>query len=155
MTRRARGFAWRDVRTLYGREVRSALRERSVVLNSILFPLLLYPVLLWVQFSALAFVTGLSESAASRIALLDAPAAHGALVDSLTADPGIEVSPGEGALDPLLSELGQGNLDAVVAFGPPGSALPDNFTVRVHYDRSVDRSRRALDRVESRVARYR
>ena len=164
MTRRARGLrpartvAWRDIQTLYGREVRSALRERSVVVNSILFPLLLYPVLLWVQFSALAFVTGLSESAASRIALLDAPSAHAVLVDSLTADPSMDVSTAEGALDPLISELGRGDLDAVVAFVPPdaeAAALPDNFAVQVHYDRSVDRSRRALDRVESQVAQYR
>jgi sodium transport system permease protein len=158
VTRGARGVAWQDVRALYGREVRSALRERSVVVNSILFPLLLYPVLLWVQFSALAFVTGLSESAASRIALLDAPSAHALLVDSLTNDPGIAVITADGTLDLRLSELERGDLDAVVAFGPPDSvaaALPDNFTLKVHYDRSVDRSRRALDRVESRVDRYR
>ena len=34
---------WNDVWILYRRELRSALRERAIVVNSILMPLFLYP----------------------------------------------------------------------------------------------------------------
>jgi sodium transport system permease protein len=156
---RASGGDWRDVRALYGREVRSALRERSVVVNSILLPILLYPVLLWVQFTAMAFVSGLSESAPSRIAILDPPADHPTLVDSLASGAGMagEVL-ASASLDPLLDDLERGDLDAVLVFSPPrpdGRALPDNFSVEAHFDRSVDRSVRALARIEAVVDDYR
>ncbi|MEX2466147.1 MAG: ABC transporter permease [Gemmatimonadota bacterium] len=155
---RPSGANWRDVRALYGREVRSALRERSVVVNSILLPILLYPLLLWVEITALVFVTGLSESAPSRVVIVDPPAAHAALIDSLETNPGIESAAAEPGLDRLRDELGLGDLDAIVAFAPPtapSGTLEDNFAVHVHYDRSVDRSRRALQRVRSVVDGYR
>ena len=43
---------WREVRVLYSREMRGALRERAIVLNSILIPVFLYPFLLWAAFTA-------------------------------------------------------------------------------------------------------
>ena len=39
-----------EIRTLYTRELRSALRERNIVINSIILPILLYPVLLWLGY---------------------------------------------------------------------------------------------------------
>lgn len=156
---RARGVDGRDVGALYGREVRSALRERSVVVNSILLPIVLYPVLLWVQFTAMAFVSGLSESAPSRIAILDPPADHPTLVDSLAHGAGMAgealTSP---RLGPPLGAMERGAYDAVLVFSPPvanARALPGNFSVHAHYDRSVDRSVRALARIEAVVADYR
>ena len=130
-----------------------------MVVNSILLPIVLYPLLLWVQFSAMAFVAGLSESTASRVAVLDPPSAHPVLMDSLTGASRIEVIPATGIpLDALLDALRRGEYDAVVAFSPPRPAarsLEGNFSVDVHYDRSEDRSRRALARVETVVNEYR
>ena len=149
---------WRDTWVLYRRELRSALRERSVVVNSVLMPVLLYPVLLWVEFTALVFVIGLSEGFTSRVAVLDPPPAHTALSDSHAADGRIDVSGDSWTIAGALAALSVRDLDAVVVFEPPapaGAALPGNFQVRVHYDRAVDRSRRALERVEDDVDTYR
>ena len=54
-------FSWRQVVVLYRRELRGALRERAIVVNSILLPIFLYPLILWLMFSAIVFVEGLSE----------------------------------------------------------------------------------------------
>lgn len=156
-----RPVAWRDVRTLFGREVRSALRERSVVVNSILLPVLLYPLLLWIEISALVFVTGLSERAPARLALVGATEAQAELFDA--GDPGaadgrFEIAAREEDPDDALIRLADGELDAVLVFEArpePEGTLGDNFEVAVHYDRSTDRSRRALQRVEARLDRYR
>ena len=51
---------FRDIKVLYAMELRSALRERAIVVNSILMPIFLYPVLLWVIFSAMMFIQGLT-----------------------------------------------------------------------------------------------
>src|SRR5262245_51348333 len=58
---------WGQVRLLYARELRGALRERNIVVNSVLLPILLYPLILWGVFSAIMFVQGQTESFASRI----------------------------------------------------------------------------------------
>ena len=130
-----------------------------MVVNSILLPIVLYPVLLWIQFTAMAFVSGLSDSALSRIAILDPPVGHAALMDSLQRGSGMEgMVETTLRLDALLDGLASDDYDAVLAFSPPGSdgeALRDNFSLRVHYDRSVDRSLRTLDRVETIVDDYR
>src|SRR5687768_18550010 len=47
-TRSVRGS---QILVLYRKEMRTALRERSIVLNSILLPIFLYPVMLWLMFT--------------------------------------------------------------------------------------------------------
>jgi len=162
---------------LYVRELRSALRERTIVVNGILMPIFLYPVLLWVMFSALTFVQGLNDTATSRIAFVSAPPdRHVALLDSIAAQDGmIVIRETEGwGLDgppqimasgfPLLPErrameaLLEGDLDVVVGFEPlPDSVspLPDNMQVTVRYDRAESRSVQGLTRVERAVEGYR
>ena len=51
----------REVFILTQRELKSAFRETSVVLYSILLPLLLYPFLLWLMVTALTFIEGQRE----------------------------------------------------------------------------------------------
>lgn len=154
-------MSWRDVRTLFGREIRSALRERSVVVNSILLPVLLYPLLLWIEISALVFVTGLSERAPARLALIGATQTHAELFtleDPETAEGRFEIATRTESLDSSLVQLQDGDLDAVLVFEEPSEgaeALEGNFEVVVHYDRSTDRSRRARERVEAHLDRYR
>lgn len=124
-------------------------------MHGILLPVLLYPALLWVEASALVFVTGLAERTPARLAVEDPPGAHAALLDSLRAR-GAEILSVPSA--EALALLREGRVDAVVAFPPAGdeaAALPDNFRVFVRYDGAVARSRRARDRVEGAVEGYR
>lgn len=128
------------------------------MVNSILVPIFLYPILLWVMFSGLAFVQGLEEGFGSRIGVVGrVPPVHRALLDSLAADEAVDLSgnlsEGEG-----LGRLRDGDLDALVAFlpaGPAGRALSGNFTLQVQYDRSEPRSQRALARIEDVADEYR
>jgi sodium transport system permease protein len=149
---------WRDIWILYRRELRSALRERAIVVNSILMPLFLYPVMLWVMLTALVFVTGLSERTSSRLVILDLPAAHTVLMDTLQARTSLEIREDVIGADSAATLIRVGELDALVEFLPPEAdarGMDDNFQVLIRYDRAVDRSRRARDRVEGIVAGYR
>jgi len=148
----------RDIWVLYLTEIRSALRERAIVVNSILMPIFLYPVLLWVMFSAMTFIQGLNEGFTSRVAIAgETPAGHAALIDSLGATDKMELRTG---LEPEEAStlLQSGELDAVVEFlppGPRGRGLRGNFSVHVRYDASEARSRNAMLRVQEAVAAYR
>lgn len=149
---------WHDIWILYKHEMRSAFRERTIVVNALLMPVFLYPLMLWAMFSGMVFVEGLAEGFTSRVVVLDVPARHAAIVDSLQGMESVELQ--DGPLDPDEAEalVQIGDLDAVVEFLPPdagGEALAGNFRVRVRYDRAVERSRRAQTRVENVVAEYR
>ena len=69
------GSRLEEIRLLYLRELRAALRERNIVVNSILIPLFLYPVMLWMMMSGWSFVRGQEERFVSRVALVGLPAA--------------------------------------------------------------------------------
>lgn len=148
-----------DVGALYAREVRSALRERTVLVNSVLLPVLLYPLLLWVQTSALVLIAGISEQTQSRIVLVDPPREHPALLDSMEADASIEILSAAADPEEALGRLRAGDADAVLEFddvsAPAEATLPRNFSVTLHYDRSVNRSRTALDRAQGILRSYR
>jgi len=58
----------RSIFVLTLRELKSAFRESSVVLYSILLPLLLYPFLLWLMVTAMTFIEGQQESRVFRVA---------------------------------------------------------------------------------------
>ena len=70
---------WKDVRVLYLREIRSALRDRTIVTNSVLLPIFLYPLLIWLVVTGITFISGHNEELKSRIMLKDLPAAHSSL----------------------------------------------------------------------------
>jgi sodium transport system permease protein len=140
----------RDIRVLYAREIRSALRERTIIVNGILIPIFLYPLLLWAIFSVMLFVEGLAEGFDSRVALPEEITAP-ELVLALSSSDGIEVQMRADQHAPR-ARLEAGDLDAIVLVGPAtgaAAALPDNRQVRVLYNRAQERSRRALARVES------
>src|SRR3954453_18882852 len=82
---------WRDIGVLYQRELRSALRERSIVVNSILIPILLYPLLLWLMYTGITFVSGQTSDLESRIALLKFPTQHEDLKRDLATDKHIRI----------------------------------------------------------------
>lgn len=149
---------WSEIRVLYLRELRSALRERSIVVSSLLLPVLVYPVILWLVFTGITFVQGQSERATSRIAVFEVPASHEELVDSLAALRSVELNAEISTPDAAVTAVRAGELDAAVFFEPAegaAAALADNFRVRVVYDRAEDRSRRAVSRIASVVGEFR
>ena len=146
------------VRVLYLKELRSALRERSIVLNSVLLPVFLYPVMLWFMFIGLTFAEGLAEGARSRVSVHGIPAEHLEILDSLLAMPSVEVVEAPASVAESEARLSRGELDAVAEFSAPDqddNGVPGNFALRLAYDRSLERSRRARDRIEGVVERYR
>lgn len=148
----------RDIWILYTMELRSAMRERAIVVNSILMPIFLYPVLLWVMFSVMTFVQGLNAGFTSRIALVgDPPAQHAELVDSLEAVRNVELSR-DLTEQEAIALIHEGDLDVLVSFqnALAGAAdLPGNFSLTIRYDGAEGRSRTAADKVEDTVDDYR
>ena len=149
-------MSWSEVRVLYLRELRAALRERAIVINSLIIPIFLYPLMLWLMFSGMTFVQGLAEGFRSRIVVRNVPAAHREILDTLRAMENVELQ--EGVNGEALARIRNGELDALVEFLPPeaqGASLGSNFRVEIQYDRSVERSRRAQERVQGVIQRYR
>jgi len=161
-----------EIRLLFLRELRSALRERAIVVNGILMPVFLYPVLLWVVFSGIMFVQGINQGFTTRLVVEGTlPPEHATLLDSLVARKDVLVLGREGGEEeegdaggppakpvPVpaepLAALQAGDVDAIVRFEPMAGPS-DNFRVQVRYDRSEARSRTARDRVDEVVSAHR
>jgi sodium transport system permease protein len=153
------GMGLRQVWVLYRHEVRCALRERSVLVGSIVVPLVMYPLLLWALFAGSSFVAGQAERLNSRVAIHGLPERHRALADSLAARERITLTEWEGELAAAHREIAGGRLDVLAVFEPDpvqGAAGPgDNFRVVLAYSEARGRSEVARDRVEAVVASYR
>ena len=147
-----------EVKVLYLKELRSALRERSIVVNSVLIPIFLYPVMLWLMFSGLTFAEGLAEGTDSRVTLHGLPAEHAELLDTLRRMETVVVVEAPDSMAQSEDRLARGELDAVAEFESvldSTGLLAGNCTVRIAYDRSLERSRRARDRLEEVIERHR
>ncbi|CAN5716563.1 ABC transporter permease [soil metagenome] len=148
----------RQIWILYRHEIRSALRDRSIVTMSIVIPLVMYPLLLWATFAGMSFVEGQAERLTSRIAVEGATPAHGGLLDALDGNGRIDVSEWTGGEAGALQAVAGGRIDAFIQFEPPsteGSGLDRNFQVRVSYSAARDRSERARAQVEAALDVYR
>src|SRR5262245_49680253 len=143
----------RDIRVLYWREIRSALRDRTIVTNSILLPILLYPAIIWLVYTGITFISGQNEEMKSRIMLKDVPAVHSLLRKEFADDKSVELVQ---SANPQ-RDVHSGTVDAVVEFLPPdaNSTIPDNFGVHITYDESSDASNRARSRASQKITRYR
>ena len=139
---------WNDIRILYLRELRSALRERSIVVNTILIPIILYPLMLWLMYTGFTFVSGQAAEMDSRVMLVNFPATHPELRSNFTIDKRIKIID---STDPQ-SDLRNGSLDALVEFTPEGA---NNFRTHITYDESRDQSSQARSRVEQKITQYR
>jgi sodium transport system permease protein len=155
MNRRS-GIDWRAVAVLYARETRLALRDRTIVVNSILIPVVLYPFLLWVTFTGITFVRGQTSDLTARIAafgLEGGLGGHAALRKELETDPHVSFvtasSPAAGALD-----VRRGSLDAVLEVLPSGRAEAA-LQVRLTWARSKERSAAARERLTTFLDRVR
>src|SRR5262249_9755058 len=105
-----------EVLVIYRKELRSALRERSIVLNSVLIPVFLYPVMLWLLFTGLTFAEGLAEGTRSRVVVHGLTAEHAEVFDSLQAMPSIELLQASPTVEESEARLAAGELDAVAEF---------------------------------------
>ena len=150
---------WTAIRLLYLSELRSALRERSVLINGILIPLLMYPLMMWVMFSGFLFVTARFESFDSRVEIAGVPAEHRALLERLEDDGRTETAEvdappaGAGAAyrEELEDRLLAGELDAALIFEAT-SDPPGNAAVSLLSNGSSDQSQSARGRLERALA---
>jgi sodium transport system permease protein len=145
---------WKDIGTLYLRELRSALRERGIVVYSIIIPVVLYPLLIWLVYTGFSYANGQSAESRSRIMLRNLPWTHLALRRAMQADPTIELkysaSPDE--------DLRKGELDLIIDFvqvQDAPSIAEGNVGARMTYDASRDPSSTARARAKRVIDRYR
>ena len=143
----------RDIRILYLREIRSALRDRTIVIGSILVPILLYPFILWLAYTGFTFVSGQSADLKSRVMLRGVPIANPLLDQQIRSDPKIEVKTSQ---DPH-RDIRNGTLDALLEFVPAdiSPVINANFKAKITYDESRDRSDTAEARIEQKIVEYR
>ncbi|MCU0291967.1 MAG: ABC transporter permease [Thermoanaerobaculaceae bacterium] len=149
---------WREVKLLYLRELRAALREKMIVTNSIVLPIVLYPFILWAMFTGVMFVQGQTEGFVSRVVIEGLPAAHAALGRQIERDDRFEVRKVSPTRAEAERQIREGDLDALVVFAPApddGRALPDNFAVTIVCDGAKERSTGARDRVKGMIAKHR
>jgi sodium transport system permease protein len=147
------GHVW----TLYRNETRMALREKSIVINSLLIPLTLYPLILWLMFTGIMFVQGQTEGMTSRIAIVGVPPGH-PLAKALAGTAKIDVAIGNTDADAATARIRSGALDALVVVNlaaADATALPGNVAVRLTFDGARERSSAAKDRVTEAIDGYR
>lgn len=145
---------WKDIRTLYVRELRSALRERGIVVNSIVIPIVLYPLLMWLISTGLTYVNGQTAELTSYVMLRHLPDAHLPLQHLLEAEPGIDL---EYSDHPEL-DIRDGKLDLIIDFvqvQDAPSLAEGNVGARFTYDASRDQSATARARAKRVIDRYR
>ncbi len=150
----------REVWILLRRELRAALRERSVVLSTIVMPVLLYPLLLWLAFSIGSFVQGQQERQRSRLVVLgDSPELVESVAEILRggSESGQQlewVDGPEADHESARERVAAGELDlAVMVF--PVEAPAGNYRVELLWDTTVGRSAKARDRVEDLLSDHR
>ncbi|MCY3714262.1 MAG: ABC transporter permease [Gemmatimonadetes bacterium] len=143
-----------DTGLVFLRELRGALRERSIVINVVLVPLFMYPVLLWVAYTGLSFVIGQTENFTARVMIAGEVEKGAALVRKIEdADRVERVSAAD--LEAAEEAIRDGRLDLLVELAPWEGVGADDIEVRITGDSSKDRSRIAMSRVEDVVNRHR
>lgn len=149
-------FDLAHVYLLYRRELRAALRERSIVVNSIVIPILLYPFMLWAMVAVLTLIEGQTEGFVSRIQV----EAHGlsahAVVRELERDERFEVVTQRWD-DPVLA-LKRGQLDARLELQPgngESAGASDSLQATLTFNGARERSRLAHQRLLEVLQGYR
>ena len=124
-----------------------------IVTNSVLLPIFLYPVLIWIVYTGFTFISGQNEELKSRIVLKNLPAAHANLKKAFEADASLIITTSSNPVE----DIRQGKLDALVEFLPPQSSseVADNFDTHITYDESRDQSSGAKTRIDKKILDYR
>jgi sodium transport system permease protein len=149
---------WHQVRVLYFREMRAAFRERTIVLNSILIPVFLYPFLLWAALTGLTFVQGQTEGFVSRIEVPEWPKGHPGLRLKLERDENIQLTHPEQTSELQKGQVQGGTVDAVLRFvgtGAGPSASGAGLTAQILYNQAQERSVQAKNRLTDLLEGYR
>ncbi|MGE3840009.1 MAG: ABC transporter permease [Vicinamibacterales bacterium] len=134
-------------------EIRSALRDRTIVVNSIVLPLVLYPFLLWAAFNAVAFVRGLTDDMVSRVTVLAEPQAPDITERLAQTDDVVLISqPGGRAASESL--VLRGDIDALVLIQSTGPSL-FNADISIVFDGTRERSVLAHSRLNAAISRFR
>ncbi len=141
----------------YGNELVMALRERNIIINSLLIPIFLYPVVFWLMLSLISYIEGSNAGKPSRVQLLGLPAAHEELRGVLATAKDLRLVTTAGDEQQARQLLLQGKLDVLVAFLPPKAhaVLPEDYRVRLVCNRAKDRSALAATRVQDLLDDYR
>ena len=140
-----------DIRILYMRELRAALRERNIILNTFLLPVFMYPLLLWIIYTGMTFVAGQTEEFVSRVMVQGGTDSSRQFENEIENEPKIERTR---STDPE-ADIRNGDLDVLVEVLPPPDAIEGNFRIRLTYDDSKDRSRTGHQRIADMLSRYR
>jgi sodium transport system permease protein len=148
---------WRQVAVLYQREMRGAFREKTIVINSILIPIFLYPFLLWVAFTGMTLIIGQTEDVRSRVAIGPLPQEHPGLRRRLERHRDLQLFELSMSRKELERRIRLGALDAGLEFLPAesNSAPAANFRVRLTVDQSKENSLVARDRLKNLIDQYR
>jgi sodium transport system permease protein len=146
---------WREILTLYSYEIRSSLRERTIVVNSIVIPVVLYPAILWITFTGFEFVRGQTAEQVSRIMVLGGAAGNQELRLTLSRTPRFELVP-PSSHDDAARAIAAGSLDVVLDLEPaPSASLPDNLRARIVFDGTRERSDAARARLRETLRAFR
>lgn len=143
----------REIRHLYIAELRGAFRERNVLINTVLLPVLLYPLMLWLLINGMLFVQGQTEQLTSRVAVSPLPAEHADLLARIAENERIEVenAPRGGETD---AAIAAGELEAALELEPK-AALPGDFRAVVTEDSAREASAAAGTRLFDLLRVYR
>ena len=170
-----------DTGLVFLRELRGALRERSIVINVVLVPLFMYPVFLWLAYTGLSFVIGQTENFTARVMIAGVVEQGADLVREIETADRVErvdrLDRTERAdredraermdradragrvtvadLEAAEEAIRDGRLDLLVELAPRDGGDADDVEVRMTGDSSKDRSRIAMSRVEDVVNRHR
>jgi sodium transport system permease protein len=138
--------------------MRAAFREKTIVINSILIPIFLYPFLLWAAFSGILFVMGQTKGFVSRVAITEWPREHPRLRLNLQRDSQFEITEFHKGSSAAEREIRTGQLDALLTFLAPtngAAALRNNFQAHITFDQSRERSTEARNRLTQAIEDYR
>jgi len=152
------GLRWREVKILYAREMRAALREKAIVFNSILLPIFLYPFIMWAAFTGIIYVQGQTKGFVSRIVAGDWPKGHPGLRHLFEHDDRIQLLQDTNSQAGVDAKILDGRVDARVEF--PRSEFSEgigrgNFEVHVTYNESRERSEMAQRHIRELTSEYR
>ena len=138
-----------DIRLLYLREIRMALRERYIVLNVILMPIFMYPILFWLMYTGMSFVIGQTEAFTSRIMIHQTNETGRALESRIISEERTEIITVANPIEAIKSD----EIDLYVELRPDTN-FEDNFLIAFTFDSSKDRSKLAKDRIENLINTY-
>ena len=149
---------WDEVKVMYAREMRAALRERTIIVNSILIPVLLYPFMLWAVFTGISFVQGQTEGFVSRVAVIGSAAERPALMTALGDDDHVQIEDSGSLQGSPEDAVRDGRLDAVITLQPPpagAGSVPGNLQALITFNGSSERSAAAKKRLANAVSEFR